>query len=213
MAIRTTFYIDGFNFYNGIKSASKNINGNWKNYYWIDFVKLCNSFLSQSHELVKVKYFSAPPFDAGKQSRQSALFKANKLINGDTISIINGKYYRKPITCMGSCRETFHISEEKRTDVNISVEMIGDCAFNKTDLIILISADSDLVPPVDYIIKNFPDKKVKVYFPPKRSSYDLKDIVNGNVIYLDRSEGKFRDAIMPTIVECDGIQARKPEQW
>ncbi|HMU68978.1 MAG TPA: NYN domain-containing protein [Chitinophagales bacterium] len=213
MAIRTTFYIDGFNFYNGIKSASKSINKDWKKYYWIDFVKFCQLFLTDSHELVKVKYFSAPPFDSGKQSRQSALFKANKIINGDKLSIINGKYYKKPITCMASCKETFHISEEKRTDVNISVEMIGDCAFNNTDLIVLISADSDLVPPIEYVIKKFPDKKVKVYFPPKRSSYDLKSMVNNNVVYLDKNEGKFKAAIMPDLVSNGVKHVNKPELW
>src|SRR6185436_4318961 len=195
MPIRTTFYIDGFNFYHGLRSARSKIKPAWKDYYWIDLVKFCNQFLSDKHELVKVKYFTASPLDEEKEKRQSAFFKANKYLNNDKIEIIKGKYYTKPIRCQRECKETFKIHEEKRTDVNISVEMLGDCAFDKTDLLVLITADSDLVPPVEYIIKNFPAKRVKIFFPPCRKSTDLMKLVD-KVVFLDSNELKFRKARM-----------------
>lgn len=217
MPIRTTFYIDGFNFYNGIRSARKEISPAWKNYYWLDLVKFAQQFLSPDHELVAVKYFTASPIDAGKQRRQSALFKANKFINSDKIEFIKGKYYKTPIKCQATCRQQFTIHEEKRTDVNISVEIIGDCAFDKTDLIVLVSADSDLVPPIEYVLKNFPAKRVKVFFPPCRKSSDLMSIIKSRgekVVFLDTNELKFKKSIMGhTVTLPDGNSVTIPVEW
>ena len=38
---RVIVYIDGFNFYFGLKSNAK-----WKKYYWLDIVKLFEMFMS-----------------------------------------------------------------------------------------------------------------------------------------------------------------------
>lgn len=213
MLIRTTFYIDGFNFYNGLRSARKEKDPSWKSAYWIDFVSFAKQFLDDKHELVAVKYFTAAPLDEGKEIRQSALFRANKYLNGDKFQIIKGKYYRKPIRCQASCREQFEIFEEKRTDVNISVEMMGDCAFNKTDKLILISADRDMVPPLQYILNNFKDKKVKVYFPPCRKSTDLFNLMKRKVVFLDTNQLKFYKARMENLIESGGNSAIIPDKW
>ena len=41
MAQRVTFYIDGFNFYYGLRRTKRN-EPQWADYYWIDMVKLCH---------------------------------------------------------------------------------------------------------------------------------------------------------------------------
>lgn len=64
-------YIDGFNFYFGLKSKK------WRNYYWLDLVKFVESFLKPHQELVAVKYFSAIQKNAGKADRQDLFFQAN----------------------------------------------------------------------------------------------------------------------------------------
>lgn len=48
--------------------------------------------------------------------------------------------------------------EEKKTDVNISIRMVADCVQDKTDTIILVSGDNDLVSPIEFIQKNYPHK-------------------------------------------------------
>ena len=50
---RVTFYIDGFNFYYGIKRLS-NSDRKWGNAYWIDLLKLCEGFISPDEEIEKV---------------------------------------------------------------------------------------------------------------------------------------------------------------
>ena len=70
---RVIVYIDGFNFYYGLKDSR------WKQYYWLDVVKLFEKFMRPDQELVAVKYFSARPTnDPGKNTRQYAFFQANK---------------------------------------------------------------------------------------------------------------------------------------
>ena len=89
--MRVTFYIDGFNFYFGLKRARKS-NKDWGRYYWLDMVKLCQSFLGEGQILEKVIYFTASPLNQLKSSRQSAFHNANKLINGDKFEVVRGKY-------------------------------------------------------------------------------------------------------------------------
>ena len=82
MAQRVTFYIDGFNFYYGLR-RTKRTEPQWGDYYWIDMVKLCEGFLGEDQVVEKVIYFTASPLNPEKNSRQSAFLNANKLINGD----------------------------------------------------------------------------------------------------------------------------------
>lgn len=214
MPKRVTFYIDGFNFYYGLRRARKG-NPIWGKYYWIDMVKFCESFLGNDQELVKVVYFTASPLREDKSSRQSAFLNANKLLNGDKFEIIRGKYFTKNITCP-ICKGTIPRPEEKRTDVNISVRMMADCVLDKTDTLVLISADSDLVPPLEFIQKYYKEKKLKVYFPPSDVCRDLTDNMKrhgGKPSLLDKNEKRFQNAIMEDVVSDGTTKYEIPEKW
>ncbi|MGB1283480.1 MAG: NYN domain-containing protein [Polaribacter sp.] len=212
--MRTIFYVDGFNFYYGLKKITRS-DPRWREAYWIDFVKLFSQFLSLDDELIKIKYFTASPLNSGKNSRQSALFKANDLINNKKFEIVRGKYIEKDIICR-NCNTHFSKPEEKRTDVNIATHLIGDCALDNVDKVILVTADSDLVPPLEFIKKNYPDKRIKIYFPPTNFSYDLTRINSGKkVILLSDNLRKFQVAKMPaTVYKSDGSDsAIIPRKW
>jgi len=70
---RVIVYVDGFNFYYGLKNTPK-----WKKYYWLDIVKLFEKFMRPNQELISVKYFSAKPDDIHQSLRQNAFFQVNK---------------------------------------------------------------------------------------------------------------------------------------
>ena len=55
--------------------------------------------------------------------------------------------------------------EEKRTDVNIAVEMLDDAYQDCCDVLIVVSGDSDLVPAIQKVRDRFADKTVFVYVP------------------------------------------------
>ena len=211
---KVTIYVDGFNFYYGLKRQKK-IDPDWGKFYWIDIVKLFEHFLGANQVLQKVVYFTATPLNVQKSSRQSAFLNANKLINGNRFEIIKGKYYDKHITCP-YCNAAISKPEEKRTDVNVSVQLIGDCALNKTDVVVLVSADSDLVPPLDFIRRNFPNKKIKVYFPPSGFSSDINNFIKNNrgkVVKLENNKGKFFNSIMPDTITKNGKTYSIPNKW
>ena len=93
MAQCVTFYIDGFNFYYGLRRTKRN-EPQWADYYWIDMVKLCQSFLGEGQEVEKVIYFTASSLNPEKSSRQSAFLNANKLLNGNRFEVVRGKYHK-----------------------------------------------------------------------------------------------------------------------
>lgn len=206
---RAIFYFDGFNFYNGLKSKA-DLEPIWKKFYWIDFVKFCEQFVSDD-TLVNVKYFTAPSPNDKQRSRQSALFYANKLLNPDKFFLINGSYQNKTAKCK-NCKTDFQQLEEKKTDVNIALAMVIDCFLDNVDTLILISADSDQVPTIQEIKTKFPDKKIKIYFPPQRSSAELISITK-TVVFLENNLDKFSNAIMAEKVELNGKQYIRPKDW
>lgn len=211
---RVSFYVDGFNFYYGLATSGKK-DSVWKRFYWIDVVKLFQSFLSEGQTLSKVIYFTASPLDSDKNSRQSSFLNANRLLNGSLFEVVRGKYIEKPIHCP-FCHNDFMRPEEKKTDVNISVRMQEDCINNVTDTLILVSADSDLIPPLESINRNFPDKTIKVYFPPSRYSRDIKDFLylqRKKPVLLEKNIKRFENAVLPDTVDKDGKVYTIPEKW
>ncbi len=60
------------------------------------------------------------------------------------------------------------------TDVNIAVNLLVDAEDDRFDTAIIVSADSDLSPPIDTVLKRKPTKRIVVAFPPKRFSNALK---------------------------------------
>jgi len=47
--------------------------------------------------------------------------------------------------------------EEKRTDVNIAIKILEDAFLKKYDRAIIMSGDSDIVPSIESVKKNFPE--------------------------------------------------------
>lgn len=202
---RVIFYIDGFNFYFGLREKK------WKKYYWLDIVQFCSQFIRSHQEIIEVNYFSSIPINShGDADRQDLLFSANKM--NPLFNLHLGKFLSKDKECR-KCKGIIKSFEEKETDVNIATTMIRDCVLNRSDLSILISADSDLIPPINFIREFKPNHKIIVYFPPGRFSYDLKNKSNVS-IKLDSHEDKFDKAVLPEEIELpNGYKIRRPPHW
>jgi len=208
---RVSVYVDGFNFYYGLRRM-KAVDGDWKRFYWIDFVKFFDHFKINGQIVEKVYYFTTPPLNIMKRNRQKMLFLANSLINGARFEVIEGKFFEKTLTCP-VCHSRYATPEEKRTDVNICARMMRDCAFDNADTLILVSADSDLVPPLELIRRDYPAKKIRVFFPPKGFSNDLNNFMRGKVLKLQKHKIKFSNSIMPDAVAKDGKTYSIPPKW
>lgn len=204
---RITFYIDGFNFYYGLRENQ------WKRFYWLDMVSFCSKFLKQHHELVMVKYFSAVPQNHdGKQRRQAAFFEANK--QNPKFSLYLGSYNKKRIRCNATCKEPFEMYSEKQTDINIAVEIFRDIINNDTDIVCLVSGDGDLVPVVKFIFTTHNiSQRVFVFTPPKRFLNELK--TNCDAFFnLERYESYFEKSLLPaTVNQQNGTPIHCPQKW
>lgn len=197
-------YVDGFNFYYGLKR-----NPRWKRYYWIDFVRLFESFMKPHQELVAVKYFSAKPIsNEDKAERQSLLFKANE--ETPKFQLILGKYLQKSLTCK-NCGYKITTYEEKESDVRIATQIVRDAFEKKCDVAIVVSADSDMKPAVE-LAEAFGVMVINC-FPPFQHSNALLNISHG-IMRMERYERLFKQAMMPDeIVQANGYRIRIPDKW
>jgi uncharacterized LabA/DUF88 family protein len=115
----------------------------------------------------------------------------------------------KSIRCR-KCGAVHNTFEEKETDVKIATKMISDVVSGFCDISILVSADSDLVPPIEFIRNYKPSQKIFVYFPPNRFSSNLNAIAN-NTKKLDGSSIALSNSLLPnSITTPSGFVITKP---
>ena len=145
--MRTIVYIDGYNLYYGLLRDTP-----WQ---WLDLEKLARKLLTPKYEIAEIKYFTARirserhmPVTPHDQSIYLEALSQNPLIK-----IIEGCYKRyrarmpfvkEPcLSCDKAAYATVWKTEEKQSDVNLSVEITSDIYENRCDAVVLISGDSD----------------------------------------------------------------------
>lgn len=200
---RVIAYVDGFNLYFGLREKG------WKWFYWLNIQAMTQRLLKQHQVLVSTKYFTAvvnEPED--KRRRQAAFLEALQTLRDFRI------YYGHYLSNSVQCRQCGHIHtayHEKRTDVNIAVELLCDAFHDEFDTALLVSADSDLSGPIQAVRRLFGAKRVIVAFPPARSSAELRRIAHGvtNVGRNVLSQSVFPDRI----ARADGAILHRPPSW
>ena len=166
-------YIDGFNLYFGIVEAGFNY------CKWLNLKLLVENLLKPNQELIEVKYFtSRVSNNPDKQKRQSLYIDALESIG---IKIIYFNYQDGKVICK-RCGHIWKSAKEKMTDVNIATSIIIDAYKNKYDIAMLISGDTDLIPPIREVYSIFKDKRVLIAFPPKRHNKVLAIAAKGSFV-------------------------------
>lgn len=199
---RVIAYIDGFNLYFGIKEAG------FANCKWLDLKRLVGNLLTATQELVEVKYFTSRVSNApDKQKRQTNYIEA---VESSGVTIYYGHYQSNTITCK-NCQAIWVNYNEKMTDVNIATQIMVDAYADKYDMAMLISGDSDLVPPIRSVHEHFTHKRVFVAFPPRRQNNSVSAVAKGSFTI---GRKKLVDAQFPTKVQKkDGFEISKPLDW
>jgi uncharacterized LabA/DUF88 family protein len=188
-------YIDGFNFYHGI------IENGWKKYLWLDLISFSQKLLRPYQELVKVRYHTSITVSSKeKRERQNQFISANQM-------------HPKFDLQLGKMKFLNNTYIEKETDVRIAVNMIRDVIFNNCERSVLISADSDLVPVLDFISEINAKHKTIICFPPKRFSFELQQRAK-KYVHLQNYEHLFRSSLFPEeILLTSGKVLTKPVSW
>lgn len=199
---RALVYIDGFNLYFGLRSMRH------KKFYWLDLWKMSNH-ISVGRKLVGAKYFTSDIKGSGSRvSRQQNFLAALEAVS-PRLEIVKGKFQDKPLIC-GKCSYSNGGFEEKMTDVNIATHLVNDAWKDKFDVAIVVSGDSDLVPPIATVKSEFPNKNVLVAFPPNRFSNQLKETTK----HFRINQDTLKKCQLPDLIERPGRKdIRRPDRW
>lgn len=195
-------YIDGFNLYFGIVKAGL------YQCKWLNLERLIKNISLPHQELIEINYFtSRVTNDPDKQKRQTIFIEA---LETTGIKIFYGHYQSSAMECI-RCGNIWRTYNEKMTDVNIATQMIMDAYQDRYDMAMLISGDSDLVPPIKAIHANFPNKRVFVAFPPKRYNASVASVAKGSFII---GRKKLVDSQFPDeVCKSSGFILRRPDKW
>ena len=200
---RVIAYVDGFNLYHGLRDAQL------KSSRWLDLHGVCESLLKPHQRLVVVRYFTSMARNRpGDAKRQNLYLDALRSRGGIEIDL--GHLLPKTLTC-GRCGHVHSTVVEKKTDVNIAVRLLEDAYNDRFDVGIVISADSDLAPPIEAVRRRFGDKTLLVAAPPERWSSELKRVAHAAIkIY----PGVIRNNRLPDpVITPDGRELRAPAGW
>ncbi len=208
MLKRSIIYIDGFNLYYG---AIKRTNHKWLN------LEKYFTLLRQGDDIQKIKYFSALVTGAHRQNQETYLRALETL---PKMKIILGKFKDKTVKCLvKGCdypsSRFFQMPEEKRTDVNIALNMYYDCINDLCDRFILVSGDSDLVPALKMIKECNSKKEIVVYVPannPLRgAAVEIRNVANKDKTLPNELLSRCQFPI--SIPDGSGGLITKPAAW
>lgn len=167
--VKNSIFIDGNNFYHGLKSLYKDS----KKYIDFSFEKLCN-YLSNKNDIISIFYYNATldkNYDSNKYDSQQKFFKKLKLI--PKFNLILCKMLKRKLN---NQKRYYYVLKED--DIHLAVDMVEGAYNNLFDTAIIISGDGDFLPAVKSVQKKN-KKVVNVYFK-KSSSRHLKQ-------YCDKS--------------------------
>lgn len=161
MKLRAAFYVDGFNLYHSIDNLKK------PHLLWLSLRSLAEELIPSRDETVaSISYFSAIAFHRNTTSisKHRAYIAALKATG---VECVLGRFKDQHRTCR-KCGNAWKHPEEKETDVNIAVRMVADGFQDLFDVCYLISADTDLIPPLRLIRATLPTKTIVAVSPPGR---------------------------------------------
>lgn len=208
MADRSIVYIDGFNLYYGAVRGGPHKWLNLERYFKV---------LRPGDDIQRISYFTAL-VNGSHRSNQETYLRA--LATLPVVDVTLGLFKEKQIRCRAhgcpfpGVRE-FKAPEEKRTDVNIALQMVDDAYQGLCERMIVVSGDSDLVPALNMVKLRFPKIQINVYVPTRNA-------VRGAAVELRSAADKNRSLPLnllalaqfpPTIPEGGGGVIQKPVSW
>lgn len=200
---RVIAYIDGYNLYFGLKESGL------LRYIWLNVELLVQNLLNNNQELVQVKYFTTLiTNNVDKRLRQKIYVESLQTL--PKVNVFFGKFQREKTNCT-ACGSEYQAECEKMTDVAISTQVIADYYEDKFDMAMIISGDTDLLPPIKMINESENNKRVFVAFPPNRVNDEVRKFAKGDLVI---GRKKLSDSQLPlSISKGNGEILVKPDKW
>jgi uncharacterized LabA/DUF88 family protein len=203
-------FVDGFNLYHALDFTALGPNRfRYRKYKWLDLNRLASFYLPDSRfKIAEVVFFTTiVRWDAGKEARHRAFVEA---LESRGVRIVEGVFKKKDVICK-KCRKRFKTREEKRTDVNIAVEMLKLAQRGRYQRAIVVSGDTDLIPAFNAVRDLFPGHKISVVLPIGRSSHEMKGIADD---VFQMTETQLSQSQLPdSITLPSGKVLTRPPTW
>ncbi len=103
-------------------------------------------------------------------------------------------------------------TEEKRSDVNLATLLLTDCFDDDFDEAVLISNDSDLALPVEYVVNRF-NKQVGIINPHYRNSISRELSGTASWFYRRINRSVLANSLFPNVMTDAQGQFTKPPRW
>jgi len=214
---KVMFFVDGFNLYHAMKDMIEGHsygghytrpNPAYNKYKWLDLEKLCEQFIDAKNgeELAGIKYFTAYALWKPGLVRHK-LYVSALQAKCKNIEVVFGKFKPGTKHC-NLCNKTFNTHSEKLTDVNIAIYLFENAYLDTFDKAVIVSGDSDLIPSILAIKRNFPNKKIGVIIPIGRQGIDLSN--NAHFSHRIR-ESHLHAAQLPDQISNSTIT--RPVEW
>ena len=204
-------FVDGFNLYHFIKKYR-----HLRQYLWLDLIQFVKRFLPPDAIILRVLYFSAYPlWNKPKVDRHRLYVRALKS-KGVEIYLGDFKETKKTVSINDRLRLGIKSHEEKQTDVSIGVEMILSSYKDNYDIAMLISGDTDFIPPIMAIKREFPKKKIWVVVPNKKLARPYQRLKDRQIIDKLATIKRFHlktSQFPPELELKSGAKITKPEIW
>jgi uncharacterized LabA/DUF88 family protein len=212
---RVIAYVDGLNLHHGLVAEGL------RSHLWIDPCALVRALIKPGQRLERVNYFTSrlsgarahdsptigPIRDRDRRCQATYL---EAMVTWERLELHYGHFLEKVRRCR-KCGTSWVIAEEKKTDVLIASRMLMDAADRACDQVMLISGDSDLVPPLHIIRDRFSATRIVVAFPPGRRSIDLQRVAHA---YLQIGVANIRRSQLPDVVVTPGgVRLERPAEW
>ncbi len=200
--VRYRFYIDGFNMYYALQEKHY-----YHKYKWLNYRKLAESLIGAKDEITGIFCFTA--YVNWKPESKKRHQNYIKVLHSVGVDTIRGRFMNKTIKCH-LCHKMFKTHEEKQSDVNIALKVLGDAVQDLYDKAVIISADSDLIPVIKSVQEHAPEKEIGVMFPIGKNSFELRQ---NSAFRFKMRQKLLRDCQFPDNVKIGNTIFKRPDSW
>ena len=198
---RYSFYVDGFNVYYALNAPR------YRKYKWLDYYALAKQVIGPKDTIADVFYFTTlVHWKPEKVVTHKLYIKALRSVG---IKVAMGRFRAKDKQCH-ICNKYYKTHEEKRTDVNIAVRVLGHAYDDFYDKAIIISADSDLLPAIEAVRTLDLGKSVGVMPPIGRDLCQLTDAADFKRLMKEKL---LRKAQFPEQIQIGSETIMRPDHW
>jgi len=217
---KISFLIDGLNFYYSVVSVKKYTRIKAK---WFNYLSLCEFYkkdlskkLNIDIEINGIFYFTSIIVKIYNMPEDEYLFHKNNQMNylrvlkdlGLQIEISDFKELN--LKCP-KCNLNYYKPIEKQTDVKIAAKIFEIFHKKLSDIIVIISGDTDLAPAIKTVKNLFPDKLIGVVIPYNNRSKELRSVSD---LHYSIPAKKYINHLLPNPYELKtGEKIYKPETW